>query len=666
MKREEARAEIGELKEKIRRHDYLYYVKNAPEISDYEYDGLMKRLEKLEEKFPELRTSDSPTQRVGGMPSEGFPPFRHRIPKLSIANVYSEDELFEFDRRVKKLLGSEEVEYVLELKIDGVDASFIYREGVFQKGATRGDGVTGDDVTPNLKTVRSVPLKIGFEEAPPDVLEVRGEVYMPLSAFRGLNEARSERGEALFANARNAAAGSLKLLDPGITASRNLDVFFFGADYAEGAEFETHMEWLGHLNSLGFKTNPFNRLCAGISGAVEYYGEIQEKRETLDYDIDGIVVKVNSIAARKTLGATGKSPRWAAAYKFPARQATTVLKDIKVQVGRTGTLTPVALLEPVLLAGSTISRATLHNEREIQRKDIRVGDRVILEKGGDVIPRVVKVIEGARTGSEKKFEMPDTCPECGAPVIRLENEVAVRCENPACRLQVKRRLLHFASRNGMDIEGLGEAVAGQLVESGLAGDYSDIYKLTLLDLLTLERFAEKSAANLLLEIEKSKKRPLSRFIYALGIRHVGVHTAELLARQFGSVGALAEAKAEDLEKIEGIGGVVAESLEKFFALRATKNILGKFRDYGVNPEEKPRRKETPLSGKTFVFTGTLSRHTRPEAENIVKSLGAKASSSVSKNTDYLVCGESPGSKREKAEELGVKILSEDEFEEMAG
>ncbi len=665
MKKDEAGKEIGSLRRDIRSHDYFYYVLNDPRVSDFEYDLMMRRLKELEELFPELAAPDSPTMRVGGEPSRGFETVRHTTPKLSIDNVYSEDELFEFDRKVKKMLGSDRAGYFLELKIDGVDATFLYKEGAFSQGATRGDGVAGEDVTLNLKTIKSVPLRIGFENIPPpEVLEARGEVYMPLSEFDELNRKRKLKGEPLFANARNAAAGSLKLLDPGITASRNLDVFFYGSDYAKGCEFRTHADWLDYLKSLGLKTNPYNRLCADISEAVEYYNEMKQIRQTLDYDIDGVVLKLDSIPGRNILGNTGKSPRWAAAYKFPAKQATTVLKDIIVQVGRTGALTPVAVLEPVLLAGSTVSRATLHNEREIARKDIRIGDRVILEKGGDVIPKIVKPVPGGRTGAERKFKMPDECPECGAPVIRLENEVAVRCENPACPVQLKRKILHFASRNAMDIEGMGEAVVEQLVEKKLLGDYADIYSLSFPALTELERFGEKSAANLLSSIEKSKNRPLASYIYALGIRYTGVQTAELLALEFGGVGALAGAKAEDLEKIEGIGGVVAESIERFFALDGTKNILGKFKGYGVNPEEKLRKKETPLSKKIFVFTGALSGYTRHEAENLVKSLGAGVVSSVTKKTDYLVCGDAPGFKFDKARELGVRVLTENEFESL--
>ncbi len=666
--------EINNLRREIRYHERRYYVDDNPEISDREFDKLMKKLEKLEKKYylePVGIPPDSPTQRVGEGLTKGFSTVRHRVPKLSLSNTYSKEELEGFNSRLAKALHGEEIEYVVEPKIDGVDVSLVYESGVFLQGATRGDGARGDDVTANLKTIRSVPLVLEPDDMEvPRVLEVRGEVYMTVDGFRKLNEDREEKDEMLFANARNAAAGSLKLLDPHLVSVRPLDIFAFGIDYYEGVECETHWDALGILKKLGFRVNGNCKLCKGLKDVIDFCNFWEGKRSGLNYDIDGMVVKVNSLSQQRLLSATSKNPRWAIAYKFPAKQATTVLKKIIVQIGRTGILTPVAVLEPVELAGSTISRATLHNEDEINRKDVRIGDRIVLEKGGDVIPKIVKVVESVRTGREKKFRMPGHCPVCNSSVVREEGEVAVRCDNPACPAQLKRRLQHFVSRQAMDIDGMGEAIIEQFVDRNLVSDYGDIYdekKINLDKLLPLERMAEKSARNLLTAIEKSKNNSLSRLLFAFGIRHAGVHAAEIFAERYNSLKQLGEAGIEELEEISEIGPAMAKSVHSFFRMKGTRSILEKLASAGVQMEEKGRKaKDGPLQGKTFVFTGTLQRYARPDAERLVKELGGRTSSSVSRNTDYVVVGESPGSKRESAIGLGIKILSEDSFEKVIG
>ena len=663
---DEAPEKINKLRREIRHHERLYYVENNPEISDGEFDRFMQRLKELETRYPQYVTPDSPTLRVGGQPVEGFPAVRHRIPKLSLDNVYSKEELGEFAKRISKVLPGEEIEYVVELKIDGVNISLMYENGLLVHGATRGDGVRGDDVTANLKTIRSIPLVLepeGMEV--PRVLEVRGEVYMTLEGLKKISGEREKSGEAAFANARNAAAGSLKLLDPVLASMRPLSVFFFSIDYCEGIGYETHNEALEILKRLGFRINPECRLCGNLEKVVDYCDLWEKKRHSLGYDTDGMVIKVNSLDQQGVLGSTTKNPRWAIAYKFPAKQATTILKKIEVQVGRTGVLTPVAVLEPVELAGSIISRATLHNEDEIKNKRIREGDRVILEKGGDVIPKIVSVVESVRTGKEKKFKMPDRCPECNSPVRREEGEVAVRCENPACPAQLKRRLQHFASRQGMDIEGLGEAVIKQLVDTGLVADYSDIYKLTLDEFLSLERMGEKSGKNLISAIKKSKSNSLSRLIFALGIRHVGVHASEVLASRYVSLEGLKQAKVEDLESIPEIGPVMAKSIHSFFLMRETVEILEKLKAARVKTDTKRAVTEKlSFAGKTFVFTGTLKHFARFDAESIVKKLGGRVTNSVSSKIDYVVTGDAPGSKLEKAEKLGIEIIDEDKFRKM--
>ncbi|MGE5573765.1 MAG: NAD-dependent DNA ligase LigA [Bacteroidota bacterium] len=662
---------IRKLREEIEFHNYRYYVLDDPIVSDAEYDALMRELVDLEAEHPELVTPDSPTQRVGAAPAEAFAPVVHRSPMMSLANVYSVEELRAFDARVRKALNGEPVEYVAELKIDGLAVSLVYEDGRFVRGATRGDGTTGEDVTHNLRTIRSIPMRLRL--GPPVSIDVRGEVYMIRREFHKLNEERRAAGEPLFANPRNAAAGSLRQLDPKVTAARPLDVFVYGIGYmsgAGGAAPETHLEALGLLKEAGFRTNPNTRLCRTIDEVVDYCAHWGERRDTLDYEIDGVVVKVNSLAQQERLGATARSPRWAVAYKFPARQATTKVRDIIVQVGRTGTLTPVAVLDPVELAGSTVSRATLHNEDIIRAKDIRIGDTVVVEKGGDVIPEVVKMVTERRTGAEREFRMPAKCPECGADVVRLEGEAASRCVGGmACPAQVREGILHFASRNAMDIEGMGPSLVAQLLDARLVKTAADIYDLKLDDIARLERMGKKSAENLLSAIERSKSHPLHRLVFALGIRHVGERSARDLAEHFGTMDRLAAATYDELTRVPDVGPKVAESVLAFFREPRNRESLRRLADAGVNMKETEKAApsaESPLAGKTVVLTGTLERFTRKEAEEAVLARGGKVSSSVSRKTDYVVVGKDPGSKYDKARELGVTILDEHEFARLLG
>jgi len=664
MVSDEIRKKVERLREQIHHHDYKYYVENNPEISDYEYDQLMRQLKELEEKYPSLRSPTSPTQRVGGEPVEGFPTVEHHIPMLSLDNTYSEEEIREFEARLHRELPGEEFEYVVELKIDGVSISLIYENGEFVRGSTRGDGRRGDEITTNLKTIRAIPLKLRRKVE--GRVEVRGEVYMSISGFRRVNKEREEAGESLFANPRNAAAGSLKLLDPKITRKRPLDSFIYNLTESTSVSIpSTHFESLKLLKEWGFKVNPYIKLCRSIQEVIDWCKVWEKRRQTLDYEVDGMVIKVNSIPQQMRLGSTSKSPRWAIAYKFPAKQATTKIKDIIVQVGRTGALTPVAILEPTPLAGTTISRATLHNEDEIRRKDIRIGDTVILEKGGDVIPQVVKVVESRRTGKERKFSMPKRCPVCGADVIRLEDEAVARCIGSSCPAQLKEKIAHYARRTAMDIEGLGDKLINQLVDKGLVLDVADLYKLDLTTLSSLERMGEKSAQNLLSQIERSKTQPLSRLIFALGIRYVGARGARILSEHFSSMDELSRATQEKLEAIPEIGPRTAQSIVLFFREERNRKLLEKLRRYGVQMGgEKKGKEKGPLAGKRFVFTGGLERYTREEAKELVESLGARVVSSVSKKVDYVVVGKDPGSKYEKAKNLGVKSLNEEEFREL--
>jgi len=654
---------IEKLRKEIHYHDYKYYVENNPEISDYEYDQLMRELKELEDKYPSLKSPTSPTQRVGGMPVEGFPTVEHSIPMLSLENAYSKEEVREFERRLHRELPGENFQYVVELKIDGVSISLVYEEGELRQGSTRGDGRRGDDITANLKTIHTIPLQLRKKVG--GRIEVRGEIYMTRSGFQELNKKREEEGESLFANPRNAAAGSLKLLDPRITSQRPLNNFIYALSYATEVRIPpTHKECLEKLREWGFRVNPHFKLCKNMNEVLAYCNFWAKKREDLDYEVDGMVIKVNNIAQQMRLGSTTKNPRWAIASKFQAKQATTTVRDIIVQVGRTGALTPVAVFEPTPLAGTTITRATLHNEDEIRRKDIRIGDTVIIEKGGDIIPQVVKVVESKRSGKERKFSMPKKCPVCGAKVVRLEDEAISRCIGSSCPAQLKEKIAHYAQRTAMDIDGLGDKLIEQLVDKKIILDISDLYKLDLSILSSLERMGEKSAQNLLFQIEKSKSQSLGRLIFALGIRYVGVRGARILAENFPSLETLASASLEDLERIPEIGPKTAQSILFFFQEEKNRQLLEKLKNYGVQMGKVEKRKKGPLAEKKFVFTGSLERYSRDKARELVESLGARAVSSVSKKVDYVVAGKNPGSKYEKAKELEVRILNEEEFQEL--
>ncbi len=653
-----ARKKIEKLRKEVAYHEKKYYVDNDPQISDYEFDTLVKELRELEERFPELATPDSPTRRVGEQPLEGFATVEHRTPMLSLDNCYNVEELKEFEERIQKILPEERIAYVTELKIDGLGISAIYRDGRYSQAVTRGDGFRGDDVTVNVKTIKSMPLTIRDRRE----IEVRGEVYLPFPSFQKINQERLERGEPLFANPRNAAAGSLRLLDPKIVASRGLDVFLYYI-FLEGKEEESQWKNLERLKELDFKTNPIVRRCSNLKEVIAFWEEWREKRDTLEYDVDGIVVKVNSTRQRQKLGYTAKFPRWAISFKFPARQATTRIKDIIVQVGRTGALTPVAIFDPVKLSGTTISRSTLHNEAEIRRKDIRIGDSVLIERSGDVIPKVVAVMHERRTGKEKKFIFPARCPVCHSRTFRPDGEVISRCTNPSCPAKLRESLLHFASRRAMNIEGLGEALVDQLLEKKLVKGIPDLYSLEQEQLASLERMGPKSARNLLDEIEASKKRDLDRLVYALGIRHVGERTAMALASHFENLNSLTSASLEELTRVEDVGPKVAESVVFFFRQPENIELLRKLKAAGLNfsAKKEEREGEQFLLGLTFVLTGTLSTMTREEASEIIAKLGGSVSSSVSRKIDYVVVGESPGSKLAKARELGIATLGEKEF-----
>ena len=659
MTLEEAARRVEELRREIEYHNYRYYVLDAPVISDAEFDRLMAELSAIEKAYPELVVPNSPTQRVGGAPREGFATVRHLTPMLSLANAFGAEELRDFDRRVRSVLPGEATAYVVEPKIDGLAVSLTYQNGEFVRGATRGDGEAGEDITPNLRTIRTVPLRL-LKDAPP-ILEVRGEVYMSKEAFIELNERREEAGEVPFANPRNAAAGSLRQLDPGITAHRKLDLFVYGVGYAEGINLKSHHETLAWLAVQGFKVNA-NRLFSCIEDVIEFCLSWQKKRFDLPYAIDGMVIKLNSLEQQDRLGATMKSPRWAIAYKFPPEEAVTTLKDILVSVGRTGVLTPTAVFKPVRLAGTTVVRATLHNEDLIREKDIRIGDHIVVHKAGDVIPEVVRSLPEKRTGQERVFRMPLDCPVCGAKTVREEGEVAVRCPNISCPARLKESLLHFASRNAMDIRGLGRALVEQLVEKGLVKTVADIYTLKREVLAGLERMGPKSAANLLSEIEASKKKDLSRLIFALGIRHIGERAGKVLAGRFGSLERLMAATEEQLTAVQEIGPKMAASIRSFFTEPRNRAVIKELAEAGVNIRSYDTGAAAgPLAGKVFVLTGTLAGFTRDEAAERIESLGGRVASSVSRRTDYVVVGENPGSKFDKARELGVTILDEEGF-----
>lgn len=658
---EELKKRLEELKEQIRENDYQYYVLDDPKISDYEYDKLMQKLLDIEKAHPELLTADSPSQRVGGEALSEFPPYTHRNPLLSLGNSYNEEDLREFDRRVKSDLGVDTVEYVVEYKIDGLSVALSYENGVLMTGATRGDGYIGENVTNNIRTVKNIPLKLRKTET---LMEARGEVYLPRAAFERLNKQREENGEPLFANPRNAAAGSLRQLNPKIAAERDLRAIIYNLLYLEGADSpQSQSECLKYLHEQGFTVSE-PLVSSDIDEIVEYCRKKGERRHELDYDIDGMVVKVNSIAYQEQLGYRARNPRWAIAYKFPPEQQRTKLKDITVQVGRTGVVTPVAQLEPVFLAGSTISRATLHNEDYIAQKEIMIGDTVIIEKAGEVIPAVVAVDKTKRDGNERAFAFPDLCPECGTPLIRLEGEAAVRCPNTLhCPAQVREGIIHFASRDGMNIDGLGPAVINQLYQAELIHDSADLYYLTREELLTIERIGEKSADNLLKSLEKSKNCSLAALIFSLGIPLVGLTVAKILAKEFGSIEKLKQASYDDLVAIDAVGTKIAQSITEYFAQESNSDFLARLEQAGIMMQEEHTEKQTKeaFAGKTFVLTGTMVAMDRKTAQEKIESLGGKASSSVSKKTNYVVAGENAGSKLTKAEELGITILSEDEF-----
>jgi len=658
LSRAEAAAKALRLRRDIEHHEKKYYIDNDPQISDAEFDRLLDELKRLEQAHPELVTPESPTQRVGEKPVEGFAPVVHSRPMLSIDNCFNEDELGEFEERTKKLLPSQNIEYAAELKIDGLGISLLYRRGRYEQAITRGDGLRGDDVTSNIRTIKSLPLVIRDKRD----IEVRGEIYLPFESFQKINREREEAGEALFANPRNAAAGSVRLLDPRLVAGRGLSMFLYTL-YLNGQEPPSQRESLKALKDLGFKTNPHFRLCASIAEAMDYWREWRDRRDSLDYDCDGVVIKVNSAGQRQALGFTAKAPRWAVSFKFPARRATTKVKDIVIQVGRTGALTPVAVLEPVKLSGTTISRSTLHNEEELKRKDIRLGDTVLIERSGDVIPRVVSVMKERRTGREKKFEWPDRCPVCRSRIFRPEGEVISRCANPSCPAKLRESLCHWASRRAMNIDGLGEALVDQLLEAKLVRTIPDLYALRLEDLTRLERMGAKSSQNLLDQVEKSKTADLAAFLFALGIRHVGERTARDLAERFGGLDALSRASYEELTRVPDVGPKVAESIVFFFKQPENRELLHSLEKAGLKLSARKQAKAAggPLSGMVFVFTGGLAGTTRPEAGRLVESLGGTVLDDVTKNTTHVVAGDNPGSKRTKARKLGLAILSEKDF-----
>jgi DNA ligase (NAD+) len=654
----QAAQKIQKIRENIKYHEKKYYVDSDPQISDYEFDMLVKELEKLEKQFPELITPESPTQRIGEQPVTGFESVEHRTPMLSLDNCYSTEELREFEERIKRIIPGEKIEYVAELKIDGLGISTMYRDGKYFQAVSRGDGFRGDDVSLNVKTIRSFPLIINNLHE----IEVRGEVYLPFKSFQKINEDRSKIGEPLFANPRNAAAGSLRLLDPKEVASRHLDVFLYSI-FIEGKEQTSQWKNLKALRELNFKTNPVSRRCSNLEQVVSFWEEWRQKREDLDYDVDGVVVKVDSTEQQKLLGSTAKFPRWSISFKFPARQATTKIKKIDVQVGRTGALTPVAILEPVKLSGITIGRSTLHNEDEIKRKDFRVGDYVLIERSGDVIPKVISVMKERRTRKERKFVFPKKCPVCHSSTFRPEGEAISRCTNPSCPAKLKESLLHYASRRAMNIEGLGVSLVHQLLEEKLVENIPHLYSLKLEDIANLERMGPKSSQNLLDEIERSKQRDVNRLIYALGIRYVGERTAQALADYFKDIDSLAKVSLDELIQIEDVGPKVGESIVFFFKQPENIELINKLKEAGLNfsSMKKAKKGERPLAGQIFVLTGKLLDISREEATETIEDLGGTVSSSVSSKTTYVVVGDSPGSKLERARKRGIPTLEEKEF-----
>jgi DNA ligase (NAD+) len=662
---EKARA----LRSALHRHNYRYYVMDDPEISDAEYDRLMQELIRLEEKYPQLRQPDSPTVRVGAPPLEKFDSMTHTFPMLSLDNGFNDEDILEFDQRVRRNLGEpDNINYTAEPKMDGVAVELIYENGKLVTAATRGDGQTGEVITDNVKTIQTVPLVMQSDPAipVPPRCEIRGEVFIGLEAFKRLNQERIRQEKPPFANPRNAAAGSLRQLDSKITATRPLEVFFYGVGLVEGAAFESHGELLAVLKQWGFRINPLIRSGVSIKAALDYYRELSEKRHQLAYDIDGVVIKVDRIALQQQLGATSRSPRWAIAYKFRALQETTTIDTIEVQVGRTGVLTPVAHLQPVNIGGVRVSRATLHNQDEVEKKDVRIGDHVLVQRAGDVIPEVVKVIASKRDGSETVFEMPDKCPVCGSKVIRMEGEAATRCINSSCSAQVKERIKHFASKSAFDIDGLGKKLVDQLVDKNLLSSVADIFTLDESVLSKLDRMGAKSAANLIGAIENAKTIDLSRFLFALGIRHVGEHVAAVLADYFITLDPLMNCSREELEAVDGIGPVVAASITQFFEQQNNRRIIDQLLASGVQLETAVPKKAGQLDGRIIVLTGKLEEFTRSQAKSLIEAAGGKVSGSVSRKTDYVVGGDATGSKLTKARELGVAIIDEAEFKDLLG
>jgi len=654
------------LREEINHHNFLYYVLDQPIISDADYDALMRELKEIENKYPETVTPDSPTQRIGAPPSEKFVSISHSIPMLSLDDAFSQEEVVEFDQRGRRLLQTDKgLEYTVEPKIDGLAVELVYENGTFVLGSTRGDGYTGEDVTANLRTIRSIPLRLIGRYLPlPERLEVRGEVFITKNDFKLLNRRRMEEGESLFANPRNAAAGSLRQLDPNITAGRLLNIFCYGIGVVKDYSFQTQWEVLSSLRKWGLRVNPLAEKLKGINGALQYHQRINRKREGLDYEIDGIVIKVNDIELQRRLGVKAKSPRWALAYKFEAAQAVTRIIAIQLSVGRTGAVTPVAIMAPVRVGGVVVSRATLHNEDEIRRKDVRIGDWIIVRRAGDVIPEVIRPLPERRRGEEQVFVMPTVCPVCGSELRRKSGEAAWRCPNPECFPRLVKQLTHFAGKGAMDIDGLGPKVAEQLISAGLIRSIADLYSIKLSDLLSLDRFAEKSAENLLSAIKASRHTTLARFFYALGIRHVGDVTAQLLADHFGSIKALMDASEEELEAVEGIGPEVASSIRSWFGDNDNIELVRVLIDAGTRFNDLKEEKALSLKDKTFVFTGGLSSLTREEAKDLVRDSGGQITSTVGHRTDYVVMGKDPGSKLQRAEELGIPIVSEEEFLEL--
>lgn len=663
MERSLAKERIAFLCREIERHNRLYYENDAPEITDAEYDHLFQELKELETSYPEFARSDSPTLRVGGKPLARFSQVTHRMPMLSLDNAFSEGDIQEFDRRIKKELAiaqESEVDYVCEPKMDGLAVELVYENGIFTGGSTRGDGEIGEDITSNLRTIKSIPLSLSTAN-PPKLLEIRGEVYIPIESFRTMNVEREESGEQPFANPRNAAAGSLRQLDPAVTAKRPLAIFCYAPGLMEGCDFHSQTDFLSRIPSLGLPVNDLVQNVSGVSGIISFYTKTLGQRDSLPYEIDGVVIKVNSFTLQRELGKKSRSPKWATAWKFPPRQAITIVENIVASVGRTGVITPTANLRPVEVSGVTVSRATLHNWEEVERKDIRIGDTVLIERAGDVIPAVVKVLTEKRTGSEETLPTPAVCPECGAPVVKIPGEVAVRCLGLACPAQIRESIIHFASRHAMDIDGLGEKYIDQLLRLNLVHDVADLYRLTSADLMRFERMGDKLAENLLNAITASKSRELASFIFALGIRHVGEHTAKLLAESFGSLLNLLTATEDELLTVREVGPQVARSITAFFAAEENRRVIERLLAAGVAPSVAAKRVGGRFTGKIFVFTGSLERFSRSEAEKMVAAEGGHAAGSVSKKTDYVVAGAEAGSKLAKARQLGVAVLTEEEF-----